>query len=104
MVLTKVLSGLVAPILGHHQTGYLLFENASCGLAGGLSCSPSSLIFTIFGICRGRTECFLKSTCAFLCFFFTLVAFFPCNFLKSAFLCFFWAKMCFFSVEPPIFS
>ena len=52
-------------------------------------------------ISPGSYRVLLKSTCAF---FFTLVAFFSCNFLKSAFLSFFLGKNVLFSVEPPIFS
>ena len=46
---------------------------------------------------------FKKHMCFFVLFF-TLVAFFSRNFLKSAFLCFFFGQNFFFSVEPPVFS
>ena len=50
---------------------------------------------------QGSCRVLLKSTCAFLCFFFTLVAFFfPVIFWKVLF----FGKNVLFSVEPPIFS
>ena len=48
---------------------------------------------------RPYTECFLKSTCAFLCVFFIIIVFSAEIFEK----CFFWQKKI-FSAEPPIFS
>ena len=56
------------------------------------------------GAIAGVVQSALKKHMCFFVLFFTLVAFFSCNFLERAFLCFFLAKMCFFSVEPPIFS
>ena len=55
-------------------------------------------------IVQGSYRVLLKSTCAFLCFLFTLVAFFFLQFSEKCFFVLFLAKMCFFSVEPPIFS
>ena len=47
---------------------------------------------------------FIKSTCAFLCFFSIIGAFLWQKYSESAFLCFFGAKMCFFLLSTLFFS